>query len=210
MSNTVILASVPIGVLGFLFLSWRRLKEDYTPATIFSFSFLLLAFIILGSLIGILLARSLPTSNIFNPQGLWFWGAFIFGSIGFAICFFTPQGSSHFKMRLLETLEAVGLGFIFLFFCTTFGKSVLFSIAVGILIPLFFIINARYKSFSWYKSGKVGFAGLAVLGIFFLTRAIVALIDPTMISFIGKLDAILSSVVAFIFFLTLYNLGGQL
>src|SRR4030042_5727608 len=197
MSNTVILASVPIGILGFLFLSWRRLKEDYTSAIIFSFSFLLLAFIALGSLIGILLGRSLAASNIFNPQGLWFWGAFIFGSIGFAICFFTPRGLAHFRMRLLETLEAVGLGFIFLFFCISFGKSILFSVAVGILIPFFFVINARYKSFSWYTSGKVGFAGLAVLGIFFLIRAIVALIDPTMISFIGKLDAILSSVVAF-------------
>lgn len=210
MSNIVILASLPIGVLGFLFLSWRRLKEDYTPATIFSFNFLILAFIVVGFLIGTIIGTNLSPTKIFNPQGLWFWGAFIFGSIGFAICFFTPQGSSHFRMRLLETLEAVGLGFIFLFFCITFARSILFSVAVGILIPFFFIINARYKSFSWYKSGKVGFAGLAILGIFFLIRAIVALIDPTMISFIGKLDAILSSVVAFIFFLTLYNLGGQL
>ena len=210
MSNITIIISLVLGILGSLFLFWRELKEDYDNNQIFSYGFIVNGFIIFGFLIGILLKTKLSSSNIFNPAGMWFWTAFIAGVIGWAVAY------SKFKLKFFETLEASAVGFIFFVFVTNLinsiqpinVKAILFALFSGLLVLIFYMLDSRYKRFSWYKSGRVGFAGLAVLGIFFLIRAVVAMIDPSMVSFVGKTDAILDSVVSFIFFLTLYNLSG--
>lgn len=210
MSNISLLVSLLVGILGFLFLFWRRLKEDYSSNQIFSFGFLLIFSIIFGFFLGLGL-YNIEVNKYFNSEGLWFWGAFLFGILGF--CFANIQ----FKLRFFETLESCALGFIFWFFTICLISSVekvnlkllLISLIFGSLIPFFFFINSRYKSFTWYKSGKIGFTGLLVLGIFFLMRSIIAIIDSHMLSFIGKSDIILDSIVSFIFFITLYNLSER-
>src|SRR5260221_653025 len=210
MSNINILISLPIGILGFLFLFWRRLKEDYPGDQIFTFGFIVAACILVGFFSGLAI-YNIRHTIFFSSHGLWFWLAFLFGGIGFVTSFL------KLKLRFFETLEATGLGFLFLYFVISLVGSIqtvdlkllLFSLIDGSLILFFFFIDTRYKRFSWYKSGKVGFAGLMVLGSFFLARAIVALLDPSMLSFVGKFDAIISSVVSFLFFITLYNLSEQ-
>lgn len=209
MSNLNSLIGFLVGILGFLFLFWRRLKEDYTSDQIFTFGFILSGGLILGSLLAFFIGAKITTSQIFIPAGLWFWGAFIVGTICFRV---------FLKTRFFETLEAAGIGFLFWFFAlflitslkTPNIPSLLFACFSGALLPLFFFLDNQYKSFRWYKSGKVGFAGLVVLTLFFLGRSIVALINPSMLSFIGKADAIISIIVSFLFFLSLYNLSGRL
>jgi hypothetical protein len=208
MSNLSILIGLPIGILGFLFFFWKRLKEDYGNEQIFSFSFIIAGFIIFGFVMGILFYGKLTTS-IISSHGFWFWGSFLFGVIGFGIAHI------KFRLRFFETLEAAGLGFLFfsLFFSLVNSvvnkdiKLLAFSIFQAILIYFFFFLDSRYKRFTWFKSGRVGFAGLVILSVFFLGRAIVALINPSMLSFTGKFDAIISSTTSFIFFLILYNLS---
>lgn len=209
MSNISPIIGFLIGILGFLFLTWRRLKEDYISDQIFSTGFIIIAFMLVGFSLS-LAVYNIQNTIFFNTEGLVFWLPLLFGTIGFVFCFY------RFKLRFFETLESVGLGLIFLFASSVMGSSVktlnlkatLFALVIFALIPLFFVFDKNYKKFSWYKSGKVGFSGLTILGIFFLVRAIIALISPNMLSFIGKSDAILSSIVAFIFFLTLYNLSN--
>ncbi len=210
MSNITIIISLVIGILGSLFLFWRELKEDYDNNQIFSYGFIVSAFIIVGFLIGIFLKTKIPSSNIFNPAGIWFWTSFIGGVIGWVIAYF------KFRFKFFETLEAGSVGFVFFIFVVNLlnslqpvnVKAILFALFSGFLVLIFYMLDSRYKTFSWYKSGRVGFSGLAILAIFFLVRAVVALADPSMVSFVGKGDAILDSVVSFIFFLTLYNLSG--
>jgi len=212
MSNIITIIGFIVGIFGFLFLVWKRLVDDYKAEEIFSFGFVVLGFLIVGFLTGVFLNGLFPNSSVFSPSGLWFWTAFIFGVIGFIFGFY------RFKLRFFEILEGAGIAFLFWFFAVSFAfslettnlKLLLFSTATGILIAFFFFIDSRYKSFNWYKSGKIGFSGLTILGLFFLFRAILALFDPTMISFIGKLDAIVDSVVAFVFFVTLFNLSGNI
>ncbi len=209
MSTISLIIGLIIGVLGFLFLFWRRLKEDYSSNQIFSFGFIVVGFVLLGFLVGFAI-YNIQHTIYFNSRGLWFWGSFIFGSIGFFVA------ERSIKLKFFETLESANLGFLFLMFSIFIVNSLekvdlkllLFAGVVGGLIPLFFFLNSKYKSFTWYKSGKIGFAGLSILGIFFLVRSVVALIDPSMISFIGRIDAIPDSIAAFIFFAALYNLSG--
>ena len=212
MSNIVNLIGLTIGIFGFLFFFWKRTKEDYSSNEIFSFAFTLLGSILLGSLLGYFISsRFSLKSSVFNLSGLWFWGGFIFGCLGFSLAYF------KFKLRFFETLEAGTVGFLFFYLSILLSfslqvtdiKLLLFVALQALLISLFFFLDSRYKSFSWYKSGKIGFTGLTILGIFFLMRAIVALLDPSMLSFVGKVDAIVDSLVAFAFFITLFNLSGN-
>lgn len=209
MSNLSLIIGMPIGILGFLFLFWRRLKEDYTSNLIFSFGFLIIAFMIIGFVIGFFLKTKIPVSPVFNPRGLWFWGAFAGGGIGLAFVFLTPLVGAQFKPRFFETLEALVLGFLFWFVSVSLFSSPLFSIFTAALFPLFYFLNKKYKTFTWYKSGKIGFAGLSIFGIFFLMRSIVALISPSMIFLTGRGDAIVGSILSFIFFISLYNLSEK-
>jgi hypothetical protein len=87
--------------------------------------------------------------------------------------------------------------------------SLLAAVATLILIVTFYFFETKYKNFSWYKSGKVGFSGLAVLGIFFLVRALVALSFSFVLSFAGKFESVFSGITAFLFFLGVFNLARQ-
>src|SRR5258708_1153931 len=116
MSNLNSLIGFLVGVLGFLFLFWRRLKEFYTSDQIFTFGFILFGALILGSLLPSFIVPQIPPSHIFFPPVL----------------------------------------------------------------------------------------------LFFLGRSIVAFNYRFMLSFIGKADAIISIIVSFLFFLSLYNLSGRL
>lgn len=189
-----------IAVLTFLFVVWKKLKEDYVEAQIFSTGF----FVLLGFLFGKLLADS------FSP-GFWFWLSFFGGLIGAIL------GIIRFNLRVYETLEALVLGcltiltilFLYDFFLRMDLFSGLSSIVTFGLIIFYQILDSHYKRFTWYKSGRVGFSGLTVVGVFFLIRVIVALSGIDVLSFVGKNDAILSGIFAFISFLSIFNLARQ-
>ena len=84
--------------------------------------------------------------------------------------------------------------------------SFLAFFAVACLLTLFAYLDASYKNFSWYRSGRVGFSGLTTLGVLFLLRAAFASFFPDVISFV-KYEAILSGVAAFVIFLAIFNLA---
>ncbi len=187
-----------VGILLFLFLFWKRLKEDYSSNIVFSFS----SFVLLGVLLGYL------TSRYFFPH--WFFWLEAFGAfLGFAI------GIIKYNTRFFETYEALFISFLpwfTLFYLAELIKKP--SLAVGVivlinfgLILLFDFVSTRYKNFLWYKSGKIGLAGLLTSGVFFLLRAAIALVFPSVVSFSGRSEVVLSGVCAFTIFLLIYNLS---
>src|SRR6266478_5981851 len=121
MSNITILIALPIGILGFLFLFWRRLKEDYPGDQIFTFGFIVAACILVGFFSG-LSVYNIQHTIYFSPHGLWFWLAFLFGGVGFFVSFM------KLKLRFFETLEAAGLGFLFWIFTIYIVNLQIFSI----------------------------------------------------------------------------------
>lgn len=202
MSTLGIISSLSVGVIGFLFLVWRRLKEDYSSNNIFSFCFIVLSFMLTGFLVGIFLGSVIKPSNIFRPTEIWFWFSVIFGFIGFIVAIYSM------RLRFYEALEAVIQGFLFWLFIIFINFSVLIAIFIIVLVFSFGVLNKNYRKFTWYKSGKVGFSGLFLLGVFFFARTIIALINPNIFSFVGRFDAIPSVIATFIAFITLYNLSG--
>jgi len=205
-----ILASA-IGIFSFLFLFWKRLKEDYSAPLIFSAGFSLVGFVLAGSFIFNIASKYISTSGVLNPAELWFWGAFV----GFLVGLW--YSIVKFKLKSVEILEASALGFsvwLALGYMLNFFKSRnvysgLLGVAVVISIVLFYFLDKRYKSFSWYKSGRLGFSGIFVSGFYFTLRVIFASLAPTTFSIIGKIDIIFSAVVAFLLFFSLYNLSER-
>jgi hypothetical protein len=189
-----------ITVLLALFNFWKKLKEDYTQNQIFTTGF----YILLG--IGV--------SNIIAVNFLpmwWFWLCLGGGISGLAI------GKFRFSLRILEALDAFVVAGLFLLsgsFLTSwyFGENSLFLIGFTIcilLIGLYKYLDGHYKRFTWYKSGRVGFSGLAVSGVFFLLRSLIALGSPNMLSFVGSSDIFLSGILAFVSFFALFNLSRK-
>lgn len=189
-----------LGTTAFLFFFWRRLREDYTSNQIFSTA----TFMLLGFLLGFWLSRS------YFPSW-WFW------TEGLGITLGLLLGIFRFKFRFHESLEAAGVSFLpwiaFMFLKDSTEISSLASL-IGflvslLLIGLFYILDVHYKKFTWYRSGRVGFAGISTMGLFFLIRALVGAFYPSVLSFSGRFDAIVSGIVAFLFFLVIYNLSRQ-
>ncbi len=209
MSNLITALSF-LGFLPFLFVFWGRLKEDYTSGQMFATGFYIIFAALVLALIGLfLLPDLLHASPIFSPTGLWFWG----GVLGFVIGLILAIWKLNLKF--FESFEAAGIGF-FIWLALVFfidalkNSSVVSLIALTViigLILLFFFFDARYKKFTWYRSGKIGFAGVASLGVFFFIRTVIALFFPFVLSLIGRVDALLSGAVSFILFLLLYNLA---
>lgn len=188
------------GIIFFLFLFWKKLKEDYDSESIFTFA----VFMAVG--IGITSA----ISQRILPQW-WFWASCFGASLGFIL------GRLKFKFRFFESLEAATIGllpwlsFIFLqdAISSTSLPSLLAFIVLLLIIVFYIFLDAHYKKFTWYKSGKVGFSGLTTLGVLFLIRTAVAAGFPSMLSFLGPIDSIISGVIAFTSFLLVFNLSRQ-
>lgn len=195
------ITSILVNLLGafcFLFFFWRRLKEDYPANEIFSTAFLMVAGIGAGAWI----------SRIYFP-GWFFWTGLAGAALGFTV------GHFKFRFRFHESLEAASVSFL-PWLCLLFLRDSTQSASVvsllGFLVTLFllgafYILDIHYKKFTWYRSGRVGFAGIAVGGFFFLIRAAVAAFYPYVLTFAGRIDALISAAVAFAFFLIIYNLS---
>lgn len=189
---------VLIGNLTFLYLFWSRLKEDYTSEAIFTNAFLVIFSFVLGEVV---LMRF--------PTNYWFWVLLIFIFLGFVI------GIYRSKFKFMESLEALIISllpsysfyFLYQFIKQKSLEAISGFIIISLLIILFYIFERHYKRFSWYKSGRIGFSGLSAGAILFFTRALVFVFYESMLSFSGKYEIYLSAIVAFILFLSVYNLA---
>lgn len=122
-----------------------------------------------------------------------------------------------FKLKFYETFEAYLLAIMpavsLMFFKHSIVSSSLnsFLAFVASLILIFFAyyIDLNYKSFNWYKSGKIGFTGVSVAAVFFLLRMIVAIFGINMISYVGKFEVIISGILTLVFAGLLINLGRK-
>ena len=195
--------NIALGVVAglmYLFLFWRHLKDDYVSNQIFTTGFFTIAFIAIVAYLSQLLVST-----------LWFWLCIV------AVGVSTFVNSYRFRMRKIEVAEAQVVGLMpalaLLYLASYFADQDIKNIAgfgiVLLLFILFFVFNNSYKRFSWYRSGRVGFAGFATLGFLFLARAIVAINFPFMISFVGALEIYSSLVASVTAFAVLIYLARQ-
>lgn len=188
------------GALVFLFIFWEKLKEDYSSTLIFSTGFTII----------ICLALSNLAARYYDPKW-WFW----FGTLGITIG--VLWSIFRLKLKVYELLEAVfvailpWLSFVFLIDSIT-NKSVLslgaFIVVVAVII-FYLYLSTRYKRFSWYPSGKVGFSALSSMGTLFMIRGLSSLFTNDMLSFVGKIDTAFSGIVTLASFLGVFYLGRK-
>lgn len=187
-----------LGIFTLFYLLWKTLKEDYHYEKIFNLSFLTFFGFIFGLLV---------TSYI--SKNYWFWISSISIFIGFYIAI------KRQKMKFFESFEGLiigslfWIGFVYLSDAITSQSlaSFLAFWVCSICIFIFFFFKSFYRSFTWYKSGRVGFAGVAIAAIFFIIRSVVSLFFSDIFSFSGKYEIYLSGSVALILFLLLYSLS---
>jgi len=79
--------------------------------------------------------------------------------------------------------------------------------AMLVMLFLSYYLDTNYKRFTWYKSGRIGFAGLFTASVIFLVRSVLAITKVHMISFVGSGEAVVSGIMAFVGFLLLFDLG---
>jgi len=185
-----------LGFFAFLYIIWKSLKDDSHSDSIFSLGF---------SISFVILVTYLFSKYFLN--GYWFWLELIGVLITFLVL------TLKLRMRRYENFEGVFLGLLvwlgIVFLSDTVVSYSVYSFAAFwvhlFATVLFIFLSTRYKSFVWYKSGKVGFSGLAVLGFLFLVRAVAGIYFKDIISFAPRFEVLFSSIVSFISFLLLYN-----
>ncbi|KKQ75852.1 MAG: hypothetical protein US96_C0003G0010 [Candidatus Woesebacteria bacterium GW2011_GWB1_38_5b] len=174
-----------------LFFYWRRLREDYTSKIIFSS----IIYVICGLFIGTVLGTRI---------GYWFWTSLL----GILLAFLVAR--KRFNLDFIEVLEAIISSFGIAFAFVSAGK-VIFAYSLGVLIDLvqvllaigvYIYVDRYYKRFTWYKSGRVGIAGLVSASFYFISRSFIMLYLTH-----SYVDVLLSLTVAFLLVAKLYNLN---
>lgn len=156
-----------LAVFSFAFVLWKKLKEDYANELIFKFTLALLAGIGLGAWI----------ASVWAPDFV-FWASLAFG-IAFGFYFIRK-----WQMRFFELIDGVSFAALVFMLILYLGQVVkilpsvsYFVFARGglslLLLGFYAYFLRSYRRFSLYPSGKVGFAGLATLALFFLGRAVI-------------------------------------
>lgn len=199
--------STPLAVLvGFLafffssFLFWRRLREDYPPGRIFSFILALFFMVLLASFV----AGRLPANQVVLAA-LSFWLPF------FLLSLMTLYLVKKLDFRLFEVLDSLVPAWLFFMliyslpFAVNFDMSSLPGAGLALLgIIVYRLLRSRYRRFSWYPSGKVGFLGLVTLALYFFVRFLIAILFP-----LDLASAIMSLVLSFFFLFAVYLRSGR-
>lgn len=189
-----------VGVFIFLYLFWKRLKDDYLSEQLFTTSL----YALLGVGLGLAISR-------FLFHTWWFWLSVLGVSVG------TGIGIFKFRLRVFEVVEALafsllpwlGLAFVSDSITHLSLPSFLGFFVCALLLTLFIYFDRHYKTFSWYSSGRVGFSGLFILGIFFTIRALVAIFFPFVLSFVGKQEPLIAGLTAILFYFMVFNLAKK-
>jgi hypothetical protein len=193
MSNLYTFLLIVLACLSYLFVWWRGVKEELPANERMSIGFLTLIFMGLGWFGGGLVSRYLPLiPGFLDPRGVGFWAAIISGLV--VIYLTTSRLSSNFLIFFEPHIHALYWFAIFIS-----GQHAILFVAS---LLTYYWSRTSYKSFSWYKSGKFGFASLFSLTIYFATRAVVEFGQISLLSFasLGRFGGLLS--VAAVFLLT--------
>lgn len=172
-----------LGLLIFLFIFWKKMREDFGSEVIFKSA----SYVLFGVFLFYLFSF-----NFFPNWFLWF--AFVGGVLGLFFSVYTQ------RIRFYEALEAFvvsclpWVSIVFLYDSVVKSSPSSFVAFVLILLIIFgsYYLDANYKRFVWYKSGKIGISGLIILAFIFLTRSIVAFFETSMLSFVGNWELVIS------------------
>jgi len=157
-----------IGTAVYMYLVWRKLRQDYKSREVVGYLWLVMIGFFLGGrlVFGVLNWRlwqnwwdwllfwKNPGINYLGAYGGWLW--------------VTYWMAKNFDWKIYPLLEDLTKTTLLLFIFYVFGKPNFLVMLSGTYL-LTVWLEKKYRSFGWYKSGKKGFAWLAAnlfLGVF--------------------------------------------
>lgn len=187
---------VLLAVFSFAFTVWRRLHEDYPDKPVFYLTILVLFFGLAGQYLA----------------GIW---GFLVGAV--AALWWV---SLHFKIRFFEAADALASASLWLW--TLLAAAGLARAGAGELLPKFVLVAigalslilhyfflARYRGFSWYISGRVGFAGLGALSVYFFLRLLAFFLFWMLSSNVYAFDGLLAGAAATVLVAVIWLRSGR-
>jgi hypothetical protein len=202
-----------IGSVVFLYLLWRYLRDNYDDQKIIAYSWgALLSFLVSGRV-----AYGLINWGVWNDSW-WDWVSawnkpgmsYIGGFVGLILmtCWYCRQQ----QWKFLNFAEDVSRPFLVYTWFLVIDEWLRSKFEWKLLIYLLMLVlvfwankwlSNRYRSFTWYKSGRKGFVLLATSCLFFLGLSLVLILFKEKI-----VNVILASVISLISLLGLYILGN--
>ncbi|PIS14386.1 hypothetical protein COT64_02930 [Candidatus Shapirobacteria bacterium CG09_land_8_20_14_0_10_39_12] len=175
---------IPAVVFSF-FSFWRRLKEDYQEEAIFGLSLLLLTGL---SVVAVL------TSLFIKINGV------VFPIVYFGAALILKVWALKTKSNLWEIFDALTLPLFYLLFFAGIGSFLssnnfwdLKYLGAALVSCLVYLLSKnKYRSFSWYKSGKTGFLFWEASFVIFLLLSVLAFIDTNVLYFEGIIFILLT------------------
>jgi len=201
-----------LGIIIFLYLLWRNLKESYESQKVITFSWIaLLGFFVGGRLLYGFIHWGIWNNNlsdwvsVWNKPGMSYIGAYL----GLVLVTWLYGRKEQWKFfNFLEDLMRPLLVFSWFLVAdecirTKFDwKLIVYLILIIIIYLINLWLSKKYRSFVWYKSGKKGFVLLSTNFLFFLAITI------TLILFKESLvSVILASIISLISLIGLFILG---
>ena len=165
-----------VTIVGYLYLSWRTLRENYQEEDIIAFSWVALLFFLVGGRLtygfwhwGDWMGRWITWLEFWKINQLNIWGG---GALwlSFALLISKDKG-----WKVWAFLENSLISFWFLL--TMFGVIIRdwkLVVALAGALGLSFVLKKRYRSITWYKSGKKGFLFFWFFFCFWLIFAIIS------------------------------------
>ena len=204
----------------FSFVLWKKLKEDYTHDLIFGFTIITVFIAAFGVIIASNFIPGFSFWIVFLLQIIcvtWFVkaGYFKFYELvdAFAVAWLTFFLLGNLSDLLIQIIRDRGIRILDLHF-------LLHVLLIGFVFLLYKTVLKRYRGFSWYPSGKIGFLGFAVLALYFIFRSLVAILISGVLPFFGIkglpvwdvsriVDASLSFVLFSVFVFWIYTRSGR-
>lgn len=204
-----------IGIVSFSFILWKKLKDDYPSDLIFRFTLVLLfsgsaGFIFADrwfpdfSLFAGLVTSSLIGAYAVKKFNLKFFEVVDAAVISWFWLLFFIRASSVVAVLRLGRADLIIHAYLF----SSEGRQVLAGFCLAIaMILLYSFLRKRYRGFSWYPSGKVGFMGMSTLFVFLpLQGALAFFTSPVVPAILG---VIISCLVSGAIGVLIYNRSGK-
>lgn len=174
-----------IGIVLFVYLTWRNLRENYEEEKVVTYAWLAL----LGFFIGGRIAYGLVNFGVWNDSWMsWFsvWDKpgmnYVGGFLTLVLVGFIFAKVNNWKVVPFLEDGLINLILLISFLMLDEFVRTSFSLEVGVyvlfLILMMFLakfLKKKYRSFVWYKSGKKGFVFLAIAFLSFLIMGILGI-----------------------------------
>lgn len=187
------LVLVPLSLV-YLFVFWRKLKEDYYQESLFSLG--LAQYVLLAVLYFVSFSTGLIE---------FFYLEIVFILLGYFLISYWFKRDSANK---LEITEGMLLAFWLVDLLWSVFQLLFWAVGLSLFsLLVFLVINKNYRRFNWYKSGRVGIAGITALGLRALIKGVLVLMFPAL--FPHRFAPLVFGLFAFVSFVLVYKLANK-